>query len=253
VASLLSRFIRANRALCARLEPHLPQARLNISLHYELTVAEHMRRLTPGSIVVDAGGGRKCCYAEYKPEGIEIVAADVSGEELSLNKEADRGVVADVSTRLPFADSSVDIVTSKHLLEHLPDISRFVAESHRVLKPGGLFASLLPSRYALFAILSRLLPDSARENLVHRLVAETDETHRFHTYYDRCYAGALEHVLVDAGFEIVELVPGYYGAGYFSFSFPLWLAVVGWELATMLFGCRNLAASVMVAARKRTS
>jgi len=252
VSDIWSRFIRANRALCARVEPLLPQARLNISLHYELTVAEHMRRLACGSIVVDAGGGRNCCYAEYKPGGVEIVAVDVSAEELELNTEANRGIVADVSARLPFVDSSVDVVTAKYLLEHLPDISRFIAESHRVLKPGGLFASLLPSRYALFAILSRLLPDSARESLVHRLVAGAGDTHRFHAYYDRCCAGALERVLADAGFDIVELVPGYYGAGYFSFFFPLWLAVAGWELLTMLFGCRNLAASVMVVARKRT-
>ncbi len=41
---------------------------------------------------------------------------------------------------LPFADSSFDLVTCRLAAHHFPDVSAFVAESFRVLKPSGFFA-----------------------------------------------------------------------------------------------------------------
>jgi SAM-dependent methyltransferase len=45
---------------------------------------------------------------------------------------------ADLNADLPFADSSFDLVTSNQVIEHLADTDRFIAESHRVLRPGGM-------------------------------------------------------------------------------------------------------------------
>ena len=57
-------------------------------------------------------------------------------------------VVADFNTdRLgPIADSSQDFVIASHVLEHLAEPIGFLAEIHRVLRPGGVALILLPDR-----------------------------------------------------------------------------------------------------------
>ena len=52
----------------------------------------------------------------------------------------------DVCTRLPFPDESVDIIYSSHMLEHLSleDFRLALCEIKRILKPGGVFRSVIP-------------------------------------------------------------------------------------------------------------
>lgn len=46
--------------------------------------------------------------------------------------------VADLRTMpLPFADASFDFIWCSHVIEHIPDVHRFVRDLHRVVKPGG--------------------------------------------------------------------------------------------------------------------
>lgn len=52
--------------------------------------------------------------------------------------------------RLPFADASFDAVTSNVVFEHIADFDKPVAEIARVLKPGGVFVVLFPSRELWF-------------------------------------------------------------------------------------------------------
>ncbi|OZC43329.1 SAM-dependent methyltransferase [Rhodococcus sp. 14-2483-1-1] len=48
--------------------------------------------------------------------------------------------------RLPFADSTVDVVVNFQVIEHLWDQGAFLAEVHRILKPGGTLLISTPNR-----------------------------------------------------------------------------------------------------------
>ena len=48
-----------------------------------------------------------------------------------------------------FADGSFDMVSARHLIEHLPDPNSFMAEVARILKPGGYLYIRTPSSSAL--------------------------------------------------------------------------------------------------------
>jgi SAM-dependent methyltransferase len=55
-----------------------------------------------------------------------------------------RVAIADCQTAIPYSDASFERVVVVHVLEHLPDLPRCLAEVKRVLGPGGLFSVVLP-------------------------------------------------------------------------------------------------------------
>jgi ubiquinone/menaquinone biosynthesis C-methylase UbiE len=102
-------------------------------------------RLQRGTFL-DLGCGDGAVLASAVEQGIldsfdRIVGLDVSSmrvarlAELALPKV--EPIVGD-SPRLPFADSSIDVVFSHQVIEHVPDDGAFVREISRVLKPGGI-------------------------------------------------------------------------------------------------------------------
>ncbi len=57
----------------------------------------------------------------------------------------------DVRRRLPFGDGSVAVLYASHVLEHLyrGQARRFLADAHRVLKPGGVLRVVVPDAHAI--------------------------------------------------------------------------------------------------------
>ena len=56
-----------------------------------------------------------------------------------------RSVMFASATVLPYADASFNTVISNCVIEHIPDNDAVLAEIFRVLRPGGVFATTLPS------------------------------------------------------------------------------------------------------------
>jgi ubiquinone/menaquinone biosynthesis C-methylase UbiE len=50
---------------------------------------------------------------------------------------------------LPFADAGFDVVMARHMLYHVPDIDRALAEAARVLRPGGRFLATTNSAHTM--------------------------------------------------------------------------------------------------------
>jgi len=57
---------------------------------------------------------------------------------------------------LPYDDQSFDVVMAAHVLEHLPDPQRALAEMVRVLRPGGM-VFICVTRHSIFGALVQLL------------------------------------------------------------------------------------------------
>lgn len=64
---------------------------------------------------------------DYSPVSTDVIRADLTG-------------------RLPLADASADLVYSSHFFEHIPldRVDGFLAECHRILKPGGVLRLVMP-------------------------------------------------------------------------------------------------------------
>lgn len=83
----------------------------------------------------------------FAPHVARVVASDITPEMLvETAKLATTKGYTNVATaqadaeRLPFPNESFDLVMSRIAPHHFPDITAFLRESRRVLKPGGTFA-----------------------------------------------------------------------------------------------------------------
>jgi ubiquinone/menaquinone biosynthesis C-methylase UbiE len=248
---ILSRALHVNHRWSMAVEDRLPQARTNLQHRYELVVARYANA-RPHQVVVDAGGGRQCPFAKHldPAAAARIVAVDIDEAALDANDEVDETRVADASRFLPFADAEVDLVVSRSMLEHLVDTSAFARETYRVLKPGGHTIHVFPSKYAPFSLLNRLLPRSLSSKALHVLVPDSKGSLGFPAFYDRTYAGGMTRVLEQSGLEVVDLQVSYYQASYFAFFVPLYMLNAAYELLVSRLGLTDLAAIVLVVARK---
>lgn len=85
-------------------------------------------------------------YASPIDVGIDIRPAELT-EAVARGGDVYRSVVAASATSLPFPDASFGLVLSNCALEHIADNAAVLAEIGRVLRPGGVFATTLPSEH----------------------------------------------------------------------------------------------------------
>ena len=104
----------------------------------------------PGSWVLDVATGTGLVARELAGKNVRVVGLDQSPAMVARGVEAvhRRGLDGRVrfalgqAQALPFADGSLDAVTFTYLLRYVDDPAATVAELVRVLRPGGVMASL---------------------------------------------------------------------------------------------------------------
>lgn len=245
--SLLLRFLQANRRLSARLDRREDAA---LYARYDNDVARALSGLPDGAIVVDLGGGRSCSFADRLPaqHALTIVAVDVSADELAANTTVDQTLVADVSRDIPFADGEVDLLVSRTLLEHVPDVQGAARAMARVLKPGSQTIHLLPCRYALFAIVARVIPFALAKRILHNVIPESEGVVEFDVFYDQGHPRALERAFLAAGFRDVSVECTWDQTDYFQSFFPLFVLVLIYQRLAAACQLRVLASYAIVRA-----
>jgi len=94
---------------------------------------------------IATGGGHVALI--FAPLVGKMIASDLTHQMLEqVEKQVAEKGLSNVETRqtdaedLVFEDGQFDLVSCRIAPHHFPDIPKFVAEVHRVLKPGGVFA-----------------------------------------------------------------------------------------------------------------
>lgn len=246
---MLRKFFALNRKACKKIEPYLPQASANMDRLYERTVAQYMNSKR-GQVVADVGGGKSCIFAKYREPGAgaKIIAVDISEEELEQNIEVQEKRVTDITKDLPFSPGEVDLIVSRSVLEHLENVDSFIANSKRVLKKGGYFIHLFPSKFAPFALINQALPDSISSRVLYFFMPASKGRCGFPAYYDNCYYSSITNLLDKHGFKVVHTHLSYYQSPYFYFFLPLYLISALYEIVIQALDARNLCAYVLIVA-----
>jgi SAM-dependent methyltransferase len=249
----LREFFRVNRELSIAIGRLWPHTRYNPFRDYAAIVAAEMGR-PDVKRMADIGAGLSVPYATLRLEdGVHLIGVDISEEDMASNTSLDEArVVNVVADPLPFEPNELDLIVSSSVLEHLQDLSAFVEQAARVLRPGGGFIHVFPSRYAPFAIINRVVPHRLKRSILHFAFPATVGTQGFPAYYDRTYHSAFAELLERNGFELELARASYYGsAPYFSIFAPAYAGVLLLELLMKATGRLDLCATLLVVARKR--
>lgn len=121
--------------------------------------------------------------------GLTAAGTDVSKYAVEICRQ--RGLRAEAGTleKLPFGDGELDVVVMKHVLEHTPDPKAALAETRRVLSPGGV---------ALIAVPNLRYWKGQRRRSTYRFFRPDDLGAQHYVYYTD---DSLCRLLAGSGFE----------------------------------------------------
>jgi SAM-dependent methyltransferase len=109
-----------------------------------------------GRRILDAGCGSGALSAALRDHGAVVTGIDASAGMLALaGRRLGNDVplhVADLSDRLPFADSAFDDVVASLMLHYLEDWEPTLAELRRVLGPGGRLIASVDHPFVAYTI-----------------------------------------------------------------------------------------------------
>lgn len=162
----------------------------------ELAILE---RLTAGRRLLDVGSSLGFFLDTAQRRGWSVAGVELSGASAAYSRETyGLQVHSAALASAPFAPATFDVVTIRHVLEHVPDPAQLLQDALTFVRPGGLvlvavpnFASLAarllgarwwwvdpPTHLSYFTrpTLERLLRTSGVEPVEHQTVRGDDET-----------------------------------------------------------------------------
>jgi len=133
-----------------------------------------MAHLNKESAIVDVGCGigfgTQYIMTNYRPK--VLVGLDFTPQQISKAKKYHKDVLASFADerfkfivgdamQMPFPDDSFSHVISVEAVQHFPSLKKFIAESHRILKPGGrlVFTTFFPVSSEGREAVKTLVPD----------------------------------------------------------------------------------------------
>ncbi len=172
---------------------------------YASLISEH---LAPSTVWLDAG-----CGSRLLEDDMDTLEKWLVGrcklifgmDPLSTWNRNIRSLLQGSLYKLPFADSSLDLITCHMVIEHLDRPRSAFAEVCRCLRPNGVFIAITPNmiNYGIFAnaVATKLIPEKWRLRIVHALDSRTDED-IFPVRYKANTMRGLRHLLRSAGLRI---------------------------------------------------
>jgi SAM-dependent methyltransferase len=193
--------------------------------------------LRPDAVVLDigAGGGGLNRYS-FRGRVRRVIGIDLD-PRVSSNPLVDEGIVYD-GHKMPIADSTVDLAFSIYVHEHVETPDEFAAEVMRILRPGGVYLALTPSRMHYVSVIASVTPTSFHRWLNKKRGRNEQDT--FATYYRINTVAASKKHFGSAGFSTTSISAIEVEPQYLKFNPILYLFGVAYERlvnSSKLFEC----------------
>lgn len=191
--------------------------------------------LRPEMVVLDVGCGRgaaadrvdenpwECCRI-FKGNCRKAIGIDVDRAGFE-NPFIDEFRLIESPT-WPVESSSIDLLVSDAVVEHIKDPDEFFSECHRVLKPGGYLCIRTPNRWSYIAIGASIVPNRYHARVVSKLQRGREAKDVFPTYYRANTVSAMKRLMRKHGFR---------GCAYKHIAEPNYLAFSHWSYAVGVY------------------
>jgi SAM-dependent methyltransferase len=162
-------------------------------------------------VVLDFGAGRAAWFEDedsgfrrslrsLKGKVKEIIGCDLDPAVLE-NRAVDRTIVLTRGAPLPFADSSIDMVISDYVFEHVENAAELALEIHRILKPGGWVCARTPTKYNYVTIASRAVSNLKHAKILRLVQPSRKAEDVFPTVYELNSRKDVESVFKTSDFD----------------------------------------------------
>ena len=105
--------------------------------------------------------------------------------------------------KIPYPDSSFDMVFSVNVLEHLENPEEVFAEVHRTLKPGGIFLVKTPNKWHYMPLIASVTPHSFHQWVNEKRGRAGVDT--FPTRYRANSPSSIRRLATSTGFDVLRL------------------------------------------------
>lgn len=222
----LAGFIRANKALCYRLENLLapvPNAGFRDAF---------IASIPKGAFVADVGGGKKPLFTPQDGlrASITYEGLDYDADELAAAPDGfyDATHVVDITTPPAALAGRYDFIICRNTLEHVTDAPGAMAGLSDLLAADGRLYIKAPCRHALFARLNIVLPEGLKRRLLF-FISPSKIGDGFPAYYLGCDPGSIANNAQAVGLLAKTSAERNYRSSYFTFFLPVYLV---WRLIT---------------------
>jgi SAM-dependent methyltransferase len=154
--------------------------------------------------VLDAGCGYTApVLVKYRGRARRLIGVDLVNFKPDQSTPGVELMRSDLN-RIALPSTSVDLVISRSVMEHLEDPASVYREIHRLLRPGGHFLFLTPNFGDYVSLISYLTPNKLHGWIVEKTEGRAPED-TFPTFYKSNTRGAVAGLAKAEGFELVSL------------------------------------------------
>lgn len=176
--------------------------------------------------VLDIGSGdghfASVAYREPIDVGLDLLERDLK-EAATRRPVVFLDLVKASATKMPFPDSVFATVLSNCVIEHIPDVDSVMSEIGRVLRPGGTFATTLPSEHYPEFLLGATI--GRRIGLDRAAKAYGDFFNRISHHYHVDSPAVWKERLDRVGLEVVEHTYYFSESAHHAFDLAHYLGV----------------------------
>lgn len=247
---MLNHFIKTNRDISGEFikrHPNFSHGRRRSEAAFELVLEKLVQERGPGPFTILEVGGIDRPRLKKDPRYC-YVGLDVDANENCL-QIYDAFHVQSVEEPIPVR---ADLIISKSVLEHVPNVRVAFQRMYNCLNEGGEMLHLLPGGYHPYSLATKMVGHKWQRRLID-LVMSPGAAQRlgYKAYYNLCGYRQMKSLAGSLHPENMTITPYWDGVGYFKFLFPLFLSIAAFNRTCELLRLTQLASHLVVYFKKQ--
>lgn len=248
-SAMLKRLIKINRDISGdfiQKYPNFSHGRRTVAADFERVLEQLMEKRGSGPFTVLEIGGIDRPRLKKDPRYC-YVGLDVDVKE-NCYQIYDEFYVQSVEEPIPVR---ADLIISKSVLEHVPNVGLSFQRMYDCLNEGGEMLHLLPGGYHPYSLATKFVGHTWQKKLI-GLLLTPDAAQRlgYKTYYHLCSYRQMKRLTRSLNPESTSITSYWDAVGYFKFLFPLFLTIATFNRICEWLRLEQLASYMIVYFKK---